>query len=260
MTTYRILGVATLAGLALVSDALGQRLGGGAVSGGMRGAVVGGMVGDSGGAATGAKIGAVTGATRQAIDREAQGRAQYYATPEYQNATLANFNQEPVEVLGATPTGTAKKTSSESVIRKDGKPLLGVTFPADWNVRTGDNYISAVSPDGHAYSMFVAAKGTTSKQAAVEKVKAGLLTYLTGILYDDPSETQGGATVVTGTGMAKKAGRDVVFAVGVFEADKGEFVGAAFVVDARVDDHYKETIRGICETMRRAKDFTPGQT
>ena len=254
MTMYRILGVAALAGLALVSDALGQR--GGAVSGGMRGAVVGGMVGDSGGAATGAKIGAVTGATRQAIDREAQGRAQYYTTPEYQNATLANFNQEPVEVLGATPTGTAKKTSSESVIRKDGKPLLGVTFPADWNVRTGDNYISAVSPDGHAYSMFVAAKGTTSKQAAVEKVKAGLLTYLTGILYDDPSETQGGATVVTGTGMAKKAGRDVVFAVGVFEADKGEFVGAAFVVDARVDDHYKETIRGICETMRRAKDFT----
>ena len=254
MTMYRILGVAALAGLALVSDALGQR--GGAVSGGMRGAVVGGMVGDSGGAATGAKIGAVTGATRQAIDREAQGRAQYYATPEYQNATLANFNQEPVEVLGATPTGTAKKTSSESVIRKDGKPLLGVTFPADWNVRTGDNYISAVSPDGHAYSMFVAAKETTSKQAAVEKVKAGLLTYLTGILYDDPSETQGGATVVTGTGMAKKAGRDVVFAVGVFEADKGEFVGAAFVVDSRVDDHYKATIRGICETMRRAKDFT----
>jgi hypothetical protein len=61
--------------------------------------------------------------------------------------------------------------------------------------------------------------------------------------------------VITGTGMAKKAGRDVVFAVGVFEADKGEFVGAAFVVDARVDDHYKETIRGICETIRRAKDF-----
>jgi hypothetical protein len=226
----------------------------------MRGAVVGGMVGGDGGAATGAKIGAVTGATRQAIDREAQGRAQYYTTPEYQNATLANFNQEPVEVLGATPTGAAKKTSSESVIRKDGKPLLGVTFPADWNVRTGDNYISAVSPDGHAYAMFVAAKEITTKQAAVEKVKAGLLTYLTGILYDDPREIQGGATVVTGTGMAKKAGRDVVFAVGVFEADKGEFVGAAFVVDARVDDHYKETIRGICETIRRAKDFTPGPT
>jgi hypothetical protein len=222
----------------------------------MRGAVVGGMVGGSGGAATGAKIGAVTGATRQAIDREAQGRAQYYTTPEYQNATLANFNQEPVEVLGATPTGTAKKTSSESVIRKDSKPLLGVTFPADWTVRTGDNYISAVSPDGHAYSMFVAAKGITDKQAAVERVKAGLLTYLTGILYDDPREIQGGATVVTGTGMAKKSGRDVVFAVGVFEADKGEFVGAAFVVDSRVDDHYKATIRGICETMRRAKDFT----
>jgi len=253
MTKLGILSVTALAVALLASEAPAQR--GGAVGGGMRGAVVGGMVGGSGGAATGAKVGAVTGATRQAIDREAQGRAQYYTTPEYQNATLANFNQEPVEVLGATPTGTAKKTSSESLIRKDGKPLLGVTFPADWNVRTGDNYISAVSPDGHAYSMFVAAKGITDKQAAVEKVKAGLLIYLTGIKYDDPSETKGGATVVTGTGMAKKAGRDVVFAVGVFEADKGEFVGAAFVVDSRVDDHYKETIRGICETIRRADDF-----
>ena len=104
--------------------------------------------------------------------------------------------------------------------------------------------------------MFVAAKGITDKQAAVEKVKAGLLTYLTGIKYDDPSETKGGATVVTGTGMAKKAGRDVVFAVGVFEADKGEFVGAAFVVDSRVDDHYKETIRGICETIRVGEDLS----
>jgi hypothetical protein len=252
MTRLGILGVTTTAVALLACDVLAQ----GAIRGGVRGAVVGDMLGGSAGAATGAKIGVVTGATRAAIDREGPARTQYQTTPVYQNATLANFNQAPVEILGATPTGTAKKTSTESLIRKDGKPVLGVTFPADWNVKTGNNYISAVSPDGHAYSMFVAATGITDKQAGVNKVKDGLENYLKDIKFDDPSETKGGATVVTGTGKAKKAGADVVFAVGVFEAAKGQLVGAAFVVDSRIDEHYKETVRGICQTIRRAKDFT----
>ena len=238
----------------LACDVLAQR--GGAARGGMRGAVVGDMMGGSGGAATGAKIGVVTGATREAIDREAEARTQYQTTGEYQNATLSNFNEAPLEVLGTTPTGTAKKTSTETLIRTEGKPLLGVTFPTDWYVRTGDNYISAASPDGHAYSMFVAAAKITDKQAGVKKVKDGLEYYLKDIKYDDPSETKGGATVVAGTGKAKKAGVDAVFAVGIFEAAKGQFVGAAFVVDSTMDKHYKETVRGICQTIRRAKDFT----
>ena len=254
MTKLGILGVPTLALVMLASDALAQRRGG-AVSGGVRGAVVGGMVGGSEGAATGAKVGAVTGATRAAVDREAQARTQYEATTEYQNAQHSNFNEAPPEVLGTTEAGAAKKPTEEAVIRKDGKPIVGITFPSDWNQRTGDNYISAVSGDGQAYAMLVTQQGITDKQAGIKKVKEGLENYLTDVKYDDPSETKGGAVVTTGTGKGKKSGVDVVFAVGLFDAGNGQLVGAAFVVDSKTEDHYKATVRGICETIRRAEDF-----
>jgi len=254
MTRLGILGVTSLALAMLASDALAQRRGG-AVSGGMRGAVVGGMVGGSEGAATGAKIGVVTGATRAAVNREAQARTEYQTTTEYQNAQHSNFNEAPPEVLGTTAAGTAKKPNEEAVIRKDGKPIVGITFPSDWNQKTGDNYISAVSGDGQAYSMLVTLDGVADKQAGIEKVKDGLAKYLNDIKYDEPSETKGGAVVVTGTGKGKKAGVDVVFAAGLFDAAKGQLVGAAFVVDSKIEDHYKDTVRGICETIRRAEDF-----
>jgi len=254
MTKLGILGVPTLALVMLASDALAQRRGG-AVSGGVRGAVVGGMVGGSEGAATGAKVGVVTGATRAAVDREAQARTQYEATTEYQNAQHSNFNEAAPEVLGTTEAGAAKKPTGEAVIRKDGKPIVGITFPSDWNQKTGDNYISAVSGDGQAYAMLVTQQGITDKQAGIKKVKEGLENYLTDVKYDDPSETKGGAVVTTGTGKGKKSGVDVVFAVGLFDAGKGQLVGAAFVVDSKTEDHYKATVRGICETIRRAEDF-----
>ena len=41
----------------------------------------------------------------------------------------------------------------------------------------------------------------------------------------------------------------------VFEAEPGQFVGIAFLVDAKIDEHYTETVRGICQTIRRAEDF-----
>ena len=255
MKRLLVLGVTALAILAVAAEASAQR-GGGAVRGGMRGAVVGGMVGGEGGAATGAKVGVVTGATRAAIGRETQARTQYAATSEYQNAQHANFNEAPPEVLGTTAAGAATKPSGEAVIRKDGKPIVGITFPSDWNQKTGDNYISAVSGDGQAYSMLVALDGVADKQAAVEKVKSGLAKYLNDIKYDEPSETKGGAVVVTGTGKGKKAGVDVVFAAGLFDAGNKQLVGAAFVVDSKIEDHYKETVRGICETIRVEKDFT----
>ena len=68
-------------------------------------------------------------------------------------------------------------------------------------------------------------------------------------------ETKRGATEVTGTAKGKKAGVDVVFAAGVFDAGNGQLVGAAFIVDSKMEDHYKETVRGICQTLRRADDF-----
>ena len=253
MTRLGILGAASLALAMLASDAPAQR--GGAVRGGVRGAVVGGMVGGSEGAATGAKVGVVTGATRAAIGRETQARTAYQATTEYQNAPRSNFNEAPPEVLGTTPAGTAKKPSEEAVIRKDGRPIVGITFPSDWSQKTGDNYISAVSADGQAYSMLVAAEAGTDNKAAIKKVKEGLEGYLKDVKYDEPSETKGGAVVVTGTGTAKKSGVGVVFAVGVFDAGKDQLVGAAFVVDSKIEDHYKATIRGICETIHRSQDF-----
>ena len=100
-----------------------------------------------------------------------------------------------------------------------------------------------------------ALEGVADKQAGIKKVKKGLENYLKDIKYDEPSETKGGAVVITGTGKGKKAGVDVVFAAGLFDAGKGQLVGAAFVVDSKIEDHYKETVRGICETIRRAEDF-----
>jgi len=236
----------------MAHDAMSQR--GGAARGGVRGAVVGGVVGGSEGAATGAKVGVVTGATRAAIDRETQARTQYQSTAEYQNAQRSNFNEAPPDVLGAA-TGTAAKPSGEAVIRKDGKPIVGITFPADWNQKTGDYYISAVSKDGQAYAMIVTLADVADKQAAGEKVKTGLGNYLKDIEFDEPTETKDGTLVVTGTGKAKKAGVGVVFAAAVFDAGNGQLVGATFVVDSKMEDHYKETVRGICQTLRRAKDF-----
>jgi hypothetical protein len=253
MTRLGILGITSLVIASLASDALAQRRGG-AVSGGVRGAAIGGMVGGSDGAAAGAKIGAVTGATRAAIGRESQARSQYQSSTEYQNSQKSNFNEAPPDVL-TTTTGTAKKTSGEAVIRKDDKPIVGVTFPDDWNQKTGDNYISAVSGDGQAYAMVVSLKDVADKEAAVKKVKEGLDKYLKDIKYDEPTETKGGGVVVTGTGTGKKAGVDVVFAAGLFDAGKGQLVGMAFVVDSKIEDHYKDTIRGICETIRRTDDF-----
>ncbi len=250
MMKLRVLGAAALALMMLAPDAMAR--GGSA----MRGAVVGGMAGGSAGAAKGAKVGVVTGATRAAIGQETQARSQYTTTAEYQNAQHSDFNEAPPEVLGPTAAGAAKKAGEEAVIRKDGKPVVGITFPADWNQKTGDNYISAVSGDGQAYAMLVALEGVADKQAGIKKVKEGLENRLTDVKYDEPGETKGGAVVVTGTGKGKKAGVDVVFAVGLFDAGKGQLVGAAFVVDSKIEDHYKETIRGICQTIRVEKDFT----
>jgi hypothetical protein len=214
------------------------------------------MVGGSEGAQTGAKIGVVTDATRAAVDREAQRRAQYQASPAYQNAPRSDFGTAPPQVLVTTPAAATEPTpivpatGGEAIVRGNDKPLIGITFPADWKQTAGERYVSAVSADGQAYSMFAAIEGGADKQAAIAKVKQGLERQLEDIKYDDATETKGGALVVTGTGKAKKSGLDVVFAAGVFEAGTGQLGEAAFVVDSRIEDHYKDTVRGICETIR----------
>ncbi len=260
MSKFQVAGVAVLALLMLVPNATAQR-GGGAVRGGVRGAVVGGMVGGESGAATGAKVGAVTGAVRS-VGQEAQARAQYQATAAYQSAPRSDFNQAPPQVLAtaqpaAAPTSPPAATApaGEAVLRKDGKPVIGVTLPSDWKQVTGDRYISGVSADGQAYAMIGTLEGTADKQEGIKRVKQGLLQYLQDIKYDDLTETKRGALVITGTAKGKKAGVDVVFAAGVLDAGAGQIAGFAFVVDSRIEDYYKETIRQICRTIRSGDDF-----
>ncbi|PQO25668.1 hypothetical protein C5Y96_22875 [Blastopirellula marina] len=261
MRKLLVLGMVVLGVTLLAHQVMAQ----GALRGGMRGAAVGGLVGGKSGASTGAKVGVVTGATRGAINRESQARTQYQSTPEYQNYQGVNFNESSPNVIlesEVTTTETtqpvvepAAKPATESVIRLDGKPIVGVTFPADWKQRTGENYISAVSPDGQCWGMFVTIKSTTDVNAAMKKVEDGLQSYMTAIRFDKQTEGKNGSVVMTGTGKGKKAGADLNFAVGVFDAGNNQLVAAGFAVDAKLDDHYKETVRGICETIRRSADF-----
>ena len=46
-----------------------------------------------------------------------------------------------------------------------------------------------------------------------------------------------------------------MFAAGVLDSGAGQLVAAAFIVDQNVEQYYKETIRHICQTIRRANDF-----
>ena len=241
MRILRILGVATLGVFVIAQYALSQR--GGAVRTGVRGAAVGQMVGGSEGAEKGAKVGVVTGATRSAIDRETTARTQYQGTVEYKNATHSDFTEAPPDLFGVGEAGKAAKSGTEIVILKDGKPLVGITFPADWKQTKGDRHISAVSGDGQAYAM-LATLGEADRQEAIKKVKTGLERYLKDIKFDKEAESKGGTLMITGTGKGKKSGVDVVFVAGILEAAKGQLVGAAFVVDSKIEDHYKETVRG----------------
>ena len=100
-----------------------------------------------------------------------------------------------------------------------------------------------LSAKGNAWSAIATLDGVKDKDAGIQKVKQGLEKYLQNIEYDDPTKTEGGALLITGSGKAKKAGVDVVFAAGVFDAGPGKLAGVAFVVDENVDDHYKEAVR-----------------
>jgi hypothetical protein len=264
MTRLRILAMAAAALLMLAPDVMAR--GGGAVRSGVRGAAVGGMVGGSSGAATGAKIGVVAGATRgvaqrtadrNAMNSETQSRTQYESTAEYQSAPQSNFEQAPPDVIATSATAATAAPGGEVILRKDAKPILGVTYPSDWKQKATDSSVTAVSGDKHAWSAVGILDGVQDKQAGINRIKQGLEKSLTNIDYDDPTETERGTLMVTGTGKTKKAGVDVVFATGVFEPAPGQFAGAAFVVDNNLDDQYKETVRYICQTMRGADDLAP---
>jgi hypothetical protein len=266
-TTMKRFGVFAVVALALAMMALNataQRRGG-AVRGGVRGAVVGEVVGGESGAETGAKIGAITGATRSAAQRveqrnamttESQALVEYETTAEYKNAQHSNFSEAPPDVIGDSSSAEATTAGKEAVISKDGKPVMGITYPAEWKQKTGERFVAAASKGGQAWSMLATIEGAKDKESGIDKVKAGLEKYLKDIEYDDLTKTERGALVVTGTGKGKKSGVNVVFAAAVGDSGAGQLVGVAFVVDKDLEDRYKETVRGICQTLRSAKEFT----
>jgi hypothetical protein len=253
MRRFHILGLAALCVGVLAFEAAARR--GGAVRSGMRGAVVGGMINGDQGRSTGAKIGVVTGATRTAINREAVVRGKYQTTDEYLNAPRSDFEQTPPDVIGVTAGELKTSDGKEVVILRDGKAILAVTFPANWKQGTGERALVGVSKDGQAYALIGTLDGVPDKKNGIKKLKEGIEKHMQGVKYDDQTETKRGTLLITGTGKGKKKGVDVVFAAGVFDATKGHLGAAVFVVDAKIEDHYKETFRGICETLRRGEDF-----
>ena len=254
MRKLGVIGALVLALALPALNAIAQR--GGAVRGGVRGAAVGEMIGGESAAKAGAVVGATRGAAqRTAMVAETAARTQYQTTAEYQNAPRSNFNQAPPEVLPTSPTAAPSVAGGEAVIKKDGKAVVGVTYPSDWKQKMGDHSVAAVSADGQAYALIATIEGIKDRQAGIEKVKQGLQKSLKDVTYDEPIKSEKGALVVTGAGKGIKSGIDVVFAAGVLDAGPGQIAGAVFVVDSKVEDHYKETVRYICQTIRLAKDI-----
>lgn len=265
MTKLGLFGVAVAVLVVLAPDAMAQRRGGGggAVRSGTRGAVVGGMVGGSEGAKKGAKAGVVVGATRgvaertadrRAMDSESQSRTEYESSTEYQSAQHSDFSETPPELL-ASPSDKPATPGGEAILKKDGKPIVAITYPSDWKQKEGSNSVSAISKKGNAWSALALLDGTTDKQDGIKKLKQGLEKCLTDIEYDELTKTDRGALLITGTGKGKKAGTDAVFAVGVFEAAPQQLAGVAFIVDKSVDDRYKEAARYIVKTIRVEEDL-----
>ncbi len=262
MTKIRFLGVAVLGLLILAPEAMAR---GGAARGGVRGAMVGGVVGGSEGAKTGAKVGVVAGATRgvaertadrRAMDSESQSRTEYESTTEYQSAQHSDFSEAPPDLLITSPSDKSATAGGEAIIRKDGKPILGITYPSDWKQKAADSSVSAISKKGEAWSVIATLDGVNEKQAAINKIKQGLEKYLKEIDYDDLTKTENGALLIAGTGKGKKGETDVVFSAAIFDAAPGQLAGTAFIVDKSLDDRFKEAVGYIVKTIRVEKDFT----
>ena len=262
MTRLRIVGVAALVVMMAAPDLMAQRRGGGAARSGMRGAMVGGLVGGSSGARKGAKAGVVVGATRSAVNRasdrrayyaESEARTQYQSSAEYQSMPQSNFDEETPQVITTSESSSSTLQAKEAVIRRDGKPVLAITYPADWKKKSGDHFVTATSADGQAWSVLATLSDVKDKLAGIEKIRNGLSKNLQDVKFDKLFESKRGAFVVTGTGKGKKQGIDVVFAGGVFETGEDELGGLIFIVDASIADHYKEAIRQACQSVRLEK-------
>ena len=100
----------------------------------------------------------------------------------------------PPDLLITSPSDKSATPGGEAIIRKDGKPIVGITYPSDWKQKAGDNSVSAISKKGNAWSVIATMDGVKDKQAGIKKIKQGLEKYLKDIDYDDLTKTENGCT------------------------------------------------------------------
>ena len=86
------------------------------------------------------------------MDSESQSRTEYESSTEYQSAQHSDFSDAPPDLLITSPSDKSAKPGGEAIIRKDGKPIVGITYPSDWKQKAGDNCVSAISKKGNAWS------------------------------------------------------------------------------------------------------------
>ena len=83
------------------------------------------------------------------------------------------------DVLITSPSDKSATPGGEAIIKKDGKPIVAITYPSDWKQKEGDNSVSAISKKGNAWSGLALLDGPKDKQEGIKKIKQGLEKYLT---------------------------------------------------------------------------------
>ena len=141
------------------------------------------------------------------------------------------------------------------VLRKEGKAVLGVSYPSDWKQVLGPSHVIAVSSDGQAWSVISTLDDIKDKNAALAKVKAGLEDYLKDITYDELAKTESGTLIVSGVGKGNETGVDVVFTAGVFDSGGDQLSAIVFIIDADIEKYYEKTVLAICESILVEEDF-----
>ena len=142
-----------------------------------------------------------------------------------------------------------------SVIKKNGKPVLGVAFPEKWAKSVGETNAWAVSLKGDAFAAIVLLNDAKDLDDGVEKLKARIEEYVDSAEFEETAQTEKGALIVIGKGKSKKSGVELVVAAGVFESGEDQVSGICYVLDKDVEELYKGTAKAIAETIRIEADF-----
>jgi hypothetical protein len=160
-----------------------------------------------------------------------------------------------IELLVVLFMLTGALQAHDIVIRKEGKALLGVSYPSDWEQTVGPNHVIAVSSDGQAWSVISTLDSIKDKKTGAAKIKKGLEEYIKEIKYDEPTKTESGSLIVSGTGKGKETGVDVVFTAAVFNSGEDQLSGIVFIIDSSIEKFYEKTVLAICESILVEQDF-----